>query len=312
MHAGHVMGDRKPHMLVLDGCFHGRTLAAALITDTSRESYAQRKSQLIMRVQERSGWNYVLTTPVNDVEGLKHWFHRADTEGCHIHTMYIEGVMGEGNPGVAVTPEFYMAARNLTLEHDAALVVDSVQAGMRATGNLSICDYPGFETLPPPDFEVWSKAINGGQFPVSIVGLSPRGASWYQHGVYGNTMTGNPRACRVMAASLRKMTPDLRANIQDKGRYFVEAYTKLQDELPGVIVQVNGTGLLYQVKLDPKYPVTAKDVGVELELRRRGINVIHGGTNALRFTPNFDISQEEADMQIAHVREVLRERAGLA
>ena len=24
-------------------------------------------------------------------------------------------------------------------------------------GNLSICDYPGFETLPPPDFEVYSK-----------------------------------------------------------------------------------------------------------------------------------------------------------
>ena len=54
--------------------------------------------------------------------------------------------------------------------------------------------------------------------------------------------------------------------------------------------------------------VTAKDTGIELLLRQRGINVIHGGTNALRFTPNFDITKAEADMQIAHVREVLLEK----
>merc|ERR1712217_596301 len=103
------------------------------------------------------------------------------------------------------------------------------------------------------------------------------------------------------------MTPAIRQNIVDMGKYFVQKYEEMSRELPGVIIRVNGTGLLYQVKLDPKYPVTAMD-GVEMELRRRGVNVIHGGTNALRFTPNFDISKEEADMQIAHVRQVLVEK----
>ena len=41
--------------------------------------------------------------------------------------------MGEGDPGRAVTRDFYDAARELTRQHGGMLVVDSVQAGMRAT-----------------------------------------------------------------------------------------------------------------------------------------------------------------------------------
>merc|ERR1711874_961979 len=91
------------------------------------------------------------------------------------------------------------------------------------------------------------------------------------------------------------------------GKYFVKKYEEMARELPGVIIRVNGTGLLFQVKLDPKFPVTAMD-GVEMILRRRGINVIHGGTNALRMTPNFDVTKEEVDMQVAHVRQVILEK----
>merc|ERR1711998_36774 len=237
---------------------------------------------------------------------MGYWFKRCEEENCWIQAVYLEGVMGEGNPGVALTPEFYMAARELTLQHDCALCIDSVQAGIRTTGNLSICDYPGFETLPAPDFEVFSKALNAGQFPLSVAALSPRGASWYKHGVYGNTMTGNPRACRVATAVLGSMTPALRQNIREMGAYFVERYSALMDEIPEII-RVNGTGLLFQVKIDERIPVTAMD-GIERILRLRGINVIHGGTNALRFTPNFDITREEADMQIEHVRDVILEK----
>lgn len=306
MHAGHVCGDRKIHNLVIKGSFHGRTLAAATITDTTREAYTQQKALLINKLQESTGLNYVLTCEANDVDELKYWFERCERENCFIQAVYLEGVMGEGNPGVPLEPEFYAVARELTLKHDAALCIDSIQAGIRTTGNLSICDYPGFETLPAPDFEVFSKAVNGGQFPISIVSLSPRGASWYRHGIYGNTMTGNPRACRVATAALKSLTPELRANIQNQGKYLVQRYTELMKELPEAIIRVNGTGLLYQVKLDPKYPVTDMR-GIEMNLRRHGINVIHGGTNALRFTPNFDITKEEVDMQVAHVREAVME-----
>ena len=65
-------------------------------------------------------------------------------------------------------------------------------------------------------------------------------------------MTGNPRACAVSAAALGMMTPQIRQNIVDMGKYFVQKYEEMAKELPGVIIRVNGTGLLYQVKLGGK------------------------------------------------------------
>merc|ERR1719221_2082983 len=49
MHAGHVCGDRKIHNLVMKGSFHGRTLSAALLTDTTRDAYE--KAHLISTLQ---------------------------------------------------------------------------------------------------------------------------------------------------------------------------------------------------------------------------------------------------------------------
>jgi hypothetical protein len=37
-------------------------------------------------------------------------------------------------------------------------------------------------------------------------------------------------------------------------------------------------------------------------MRERGIGVIHGGTNSLRFTPHFGITSPEMDLMISHIR----------
>merc|ERR1719316_2535575 len=73
MHAGNVCGDRKVHNLVVKGSFHGRTLSAALLTDTTREAYAREKAYLISKLQdsdpETGGMNYVLSCEPNDIDG---------------------------------------------------------------------------------------------------------------------------------------------------------------------------------------------------------------------------------------------------
>ena len=33
-------------------------------------------------------------------------------------------------------------------------------------GSLSVVDYPGYETAEAPDMETYSKALNGGQYPL--------------------------------------------------------------------------------------------------------------------------------------------------
>ena len=44
---------------------------------------------------------------------------------------------------------------------------------------------------------------------------------------------------------------------------------------------------------------------VEPWCRRRGLGVIHGGENALRFTPHFNITSKEIDLIVDIVRESL-------
>ena len=81
----------------------------------------------------------------------------------------------------------------------------------------------------------------------------------------------------------------------------------LAEELPGTITKVQGTGLLLSAELEPsKFPVVGFDA-VEPWCRRRGLGVIHGGHNALRFTPHFRLTSKEVDLIIDIVREALIE-----
>jgi hypothetical protein len=187
------------------------------------------------------------------------------------------------------------------------LVIDSVQAGIRCYGVLSIMDYPGFQDLECPDFEVFSKAINGGQFPVSIIALSNRAVVSYRRGVYGNTMTTNPRACEIVATIVESLTSSgVRRNICDMGDYAVNEFKKLQARYPKAITNVTGTGLLYAVHLDVHvYPVVAV-AGAEYWLRSQGVGVIHGGENALRFTPHFNVGKDEIDLQVNTLERFLK------
>ena len=289
---------KKVRVLALEGGFHGRTDRPARASDSSRPGY-------LKHLRSHAAGPELWITPPNDIAALEATFARADAEGVFLELMLMEPVQGEGNPGAAATRAFYDAARRLTRAHGAMLLVDSVQAGLRATGDLSVVDYPGFEGCDPPDFETWSKALNAGQYPLSVLGLSPRAVGLFKTGVYGNTMTTNPRALEVACTVMDLLTPELRANIRDRGDEFVELLKALQAELPeGVITGVQGTGLLFSCELRSDIRVTG-DEGVEVWLRRKGIGVIHGGENSLRFTPHFNVTSEEAVLMVELVRQSL-------
>ena len=246
-----------------------------------------------------------MLVPPNDVEALQTAFSRAENEGFFIELMAIEPVQGEGNPGQCVTREFYDEARRLTLEHGSMFLVDSIQAGLRGQGTLSIIDYPGFESCEAPDLETWSKALNAGQYPLSVLGLGPRAAELYVVGIYGNTMTTNPRALETAIAVLDQITPELRQNIRERGVELVEKLEELAAEFPDAIVKVQGTGLLCCIELNPEtHPVVGFGQMEEI-CRKIGLGIIHGGKNALRFTPHFTITSAEVDLIVEMVRKAL-------
>ncbi|MCJ7627294.1 MAG: aminotransferase class III-fold pyridoxal phosphate-dependent enzyme [Longimicrobiales bacterium] len=283
--------------LSLAGGFHGRTGRPAQFSDSTRRSY---KTHLAtFRNREN-----LLTVKPNDVGGLGAAFADADSQGIFIEALFMEPVMGEGDPGMAVTPEFYAAARELTEAHGSLLLMDSIQAGLRTTGNLSVVDYPGFEGLPAPDMETYSKAMNAGQYPVSVLAMNERAAKLYRTGVYGNTMTGNPRGMDVGCAVLGMVTDEVRANIVARGREFVEKLQSLAAELGGPITKVQGTGLLFSCELDPVYKAYGTGSAEEY-MRINGIGVIHGGENSLRFTPHFEVTSAEVELIVQHVKDAL-------
>lgn len=212
--------------------------------------------------------------------------------------------MGEGNPGMAIEPAFYQRARELTREHGSMLVVDSIQAGLRAHGVLSVVDYPGFQKLDEPDMESYSKAVNAGQYPLSVLALSERAAATYRTGLYGNTMSTNPRALDVAMAVLDSLNPELRENIRTRGRELVTRLGALADETDGAITRAQGTGLLLSCELDSRYKVSGAN-STEEYLRKKGLGVIHGGEHSLRYTPVFDMGSREVDLIVELTRDAL-------
>jgi len=282
----------------LTRAFHGRTERPAQFSDSTRKTYSKYLASF------RDNDNLITVSP-NDAEQLEQVFTWAETNGVFIEAMFLEPVMGEGNPGLAISPDFYAKARERTRQHGSLLLVDSIQAGLRAHGVLSVCDYPDFEHLEPPDMETYSKALNAGQFPLSVLAMTGDAAALYRKGVYGNTMTSNPRAMDVARAVLEAMTPELRANIVERGTEIYKKLTTLQGELQGAISRVQGTGLLFSIELDrERYRGYGND-SIEEFMRIRGINVIHGGENSLRFTPHFAITSEEIDLIVDATRYAL-------
>ena len=294
-HAG-----RKVKRIAMKGSFHGRTELPALYSDSSAKNYAAHLGSYRYHADQ------LITIEPYNIQQLEQVFADAEREGWHIEAMMIEPVMGEGDPGRALPRAFYDAARRLTKAHGTLLLIDSIQAGLRAHGVLSIVDYPGFEGIEAPDMETYSKALNAAQYPLSVLAVNERAAGLYRKGTYGNTMTTNPRALDVACAVLAQLTPELRANIHDKGKEAIAKLEALKAELPGLITKVQGTGLLFSCELAPQF----KGYGTgstEEWMRERGIGVIHGGENSLRFTPTFAVTSDELDLLIGMIKRALLE-----
>jgi acetylornithine/succinyldiaminopimelate/putrescine aminotransferase len=299
---GNRFAGQAVHGLTLKGSFHGRTDRPAKFSDSSISSY---RKHLLSFADD----GHLLTVEPNNIDDLKAIYEQAEKQGFFIEAFFMEPVMGEGDPGMAITADFYAAARQLTADHGTLLLVDSIQAGLRTHGVLSIVDYPGFSDLPAPDLETYSKALNAGQYPLSVLAMSGRAAHLYRRGIYGNTMTSNPRALDIAVAVLDSLTPEVRQNICDRGDELIEKFSAMAGELGDAITKVQGTGLLLSCELDKRYACYGAG-STEEYLRKAGLGVIHGGTNSLRFTPSFLMTSEEVDLVVSLTRDALMNGPG--
>ncbi len=94
---------------------------------------------------------------------------------------------------------------------------------------------------------VMAKAIANG-FPFAAVVTRPEIAKTV--GSYFNTYGGNPIGCAVASAVLDVIEEEkLQENSHKVGTYLLERLAKLRDQLPNVIGDVRGKGLLIGVEM---------------------------------------------------------------
>lgn len=280
--------EEKPTaFIIIQKGFHGRTGQASRISDSCLPKYRKYlksfQRELPVVAIEMNNWSECLNT------------FRSVSHQYHIEAVIAEPIMGEGNPGKLMELQFYRLLRRLTKKYNSKLIIDSVQAGFRGTGFLSATDYFHLRREEPPDIEIFSKAINGGQYPLSVLAATPDIYLQFKSGIYGNTMTGNPRALSIGIETLNQVTPEIRSNIVKMGHEFQIMLRSLQKKYPELVSGVSGTGLLQALHINSDYPVDQFQ-GLEYQCRMNGLNVIHGGDNALRFTPYFKINKQEIEL----------------
>jgi len=264
---GHQRGIDKPAIVVLEGAFHGRTLATLSAT-------GNRKIQ--------AGFEPLVAgfirAPRNDVDALR----QIASNNPGVVALLAEPIQGEGgvNP---LSEEYLQAARQICDEREWLLMLDEVQTGNGRTGTYFA--YQGMGLTP--DVVTTAKGLGNG---VPIGACLARGAAAHVLGAghHGSTYGGNPLVCAAGLAVINTISErQLGANAIAMGR-LITATLLADSRSAEQIVEIRGRGLMLGIELQ-------RDCG---ELVQRGldagllINVTAG--NTVRLLPPLVINEQEA------------------
>jgi acetylornithine/LysW-gamma-L-lysine aminotransferase len=205
--------------------------------------------------------------------------------------VFLEPVQGEGGMHPA-DPAFLEAARNLTRERGALLIMDEIQSGVGRTGKFLATEHYGVQ----PDMVTLAKGLGGG-VPIGALLMTDEVAAKMPPGGHGTTFGGNALASVAAVAVLDEFEArNLLHNAAEVGAYFQERLCALNAPQ---IRSVRGVGLMIGVEFKGKVaPIVAA-------LRDAGVLVINAGATVIRFVPPLIITKEEVDEVVRRLGRVL-------
>jgi acetylornithine aminotransferase len=214
----------RTKVVATEGGFHGRTMGALSLTGQpgKREPF----EPLVPGV---------VHIPFGDVAALE---AAIDDETA---AFVVEPIQGEN--GVVVPPEGYLqAARAITAEHGALLVLDEVQTGIGRLGTWFAFQQVGIV----PDVVTLAKGLGGG-LPLGACLAIGDAAHLFEPGHHGTTFGGNPVCCAAALAVLNTIASDgLLEHASAVGKEIAAGVEELNHPL---ISGVRGAGLLLGVTL---------------------------------------------------------------
>ena len=207
--------------------------------------------------------------------------------------VFLEPVQGEGGMYPA-DREFLTAARDITTERGALLIMDEVQSGVGRTGKFLATEHYGVR----PDMVTLAKGLGGG-VPIGALLMSDAVALKMPKGGHGTTFGGNALASAAAVAVLDEIKErGLLEHAADVGAYFQDALRALDTHK---IRTVRGLGLMIGVEMKEK---VAPYIDA---LRAKGVLTINAGATVIRFVPPLIISKDEVDEVVRRFGEVLGE-----
>ncbi len=282
---GHKKGIETPSVIVMEGAFHGRTMAT-LSASGSRKVQAGFEPLL----------HGFVRAPFNDIEAIRTIAANRDD----VVAVMLEPIQGEN--GVIVANESYLrAVAELCEQHEWLLILDEVQTGNGRTGKLFACMEAGIR----PDILTTAKGLGNG-VPISACLMRNRACNLFKPGNHGSTFGGNPLACATALTVLNVIERD--GVCKNAARMGVLLKDKLMHELgdhPNVR-SIRGRGLMLGVELDRP----ASDI--------KAIALAHGllvnvtAESVIRLLPALIINEEEVDELVRRLVSVIREFVALA
>jgi acetylornithine/N-succinyldiaminopimelate aminotransferase len=276
---GHHRGIKKPAIVVLEGAFHGRTLAT--LSATGNRKIQAGFEPLV------SGF---IRAPCNDIDALR----QIAASNPEVVAFLAEPIQGESGVNV-LDKEYLHAAREICTERDWLFMLDEVQTGNGRTGNYFA--YQGIDLIP--DVVTTAKGLGNG-VPIGACLARGAAAQILGAGQHGSTFGGNPLACAAGLAVINTILEEqLCAHAVTMGQVIIDT---LQTELnnTSLITQIRGRGLMLGIQL-------RRDCG---ELVERGLDagllINVAGGNTVRLLPPLIINEPEAQELAVGVATLIR------
>ncbi len=277
---GHRRKIRNPAIIVVEGSFHGRTMATLSATG-NRKVHAGFEPLV-------QGFRRV---PYDNLEAIQQVGQHAND----VVAVLVEPILGEG--GIIIPRSDYLnGVRALCDEHNWLLLLDEVQTGLCRTGKWFAHQHNGIQ----PDVMSLAKPLGNG-LPIGACLARGAAAEAFQPGNHGSTFGGSPLACRVALAVLEIMESEgLADRAANLGQRMLSSLSDALNHVAGV-KQVRGQGLMLAVELDRP---CGKLVTAALE---RGLLINVTVETVVRLLPPLIITEEQADQISRAVSELIEE-----
>jgi acetylornithine aminotransferase len=266
---GHSRGIDKPVVIVMDGSFHGRTMATLTATGNTKV---------------QTGFEPLLPgfvrVPFNDLDALRmaisHWPEAV--------AVLVEPVQGEG--GIKVPDSDYLTGvRQICTQRKLLMMLDEVQSGIGRTGKMFA--YQHNENLIP-DVLSLAKGLGNG-VPVGACLVAGTATGILGPGNHGSTFGGNPLACCAALTVLETIENDaLLPRVIELGDRIKNGFAAKLGDHAG-IREIRGSGLMIGIEL------TIPCAELVKQALDNGLLINVTATSVVRLLPPFILSDAEAD-----------------